>query len=231
MFGFTLDSLPVALWAFVVSQIFGLLNIGLAVYRYKVKKRDRAINIKIAGNFTKLLNLAFLLNFTLVGLKIVSIAKNLTMKKVTKDGSQVKTSTSIMLLILFCLIKAIIVLIMWLFSGLWFEWIILATALFAMIGKWQKNMHLMRVSSLVNTIAIFVNSLFFFLNFTSLLKAVFVVTSILIFYIVFFVKRAKSKHQVEADTAKSTSDNESEVETVIIRDDVGFDEVAATEDT
>jgi len=188
---FSYEALPVVLWAFIVSQAFGLINIALAVYRYQVKKRDKAINIKIAGNVSKMLNLAFLLNFSLVGLKVVSIAKNVTMKKVTKEGSGISARTSALILLLFCLIKAAIVFVFWLISRVWFEWVILGTALFAMAGKWQKNMHIMRISSLFNTIAIFINSLFFFLNFTSLLKAVFVVASILVFYVMFFIKKGK----------------------------------------
>ncbi|MCL2234265.1 MAG: YgjV family protein [Firmicutes bacterium] len=204
---FSLETLPVALWAFIISQVFGLVNIGLAVYRYQLKKRDKTINIKILGNFAKLANLAFLLNFTLVGLKVISIIKNFTMKKVTKEGSRVSKRNSILLLLLFCLIKAVIVFVFWWFNGIWFEWIVLAGAIFAMAGKWQKNMHIMRLSSLVYTVAVVLNSLFFFLNFTSLLKAVFVIGSIVVFYVIFFARRGKKNSNIDKETAENPDEN------------------------
>jgi len=190
---FSLESLPVPLWAFIVSQIFGIVNIGLAVYRYQVKKRDKTINIKIAGNVAKLLNLAFLLNWTLVGLKVVSVIKNITMKKVTGENSKAKRRTSTLLLILFCMIKVGMVFAFWWFNRYWIEWVILGTTLFAMVGKWQKNVHLMRVSSAVNSIAIFINSLFFFLNFTALVKTVFVLGSLVVFYVLHFKKVVRAR--------------------------------------
>ena len=201
---FSVDSLSVVLWAFIVSQAFGVINIGLAVYRYQVKKRRKTLKIKVAGNVSKLLNFAFLLNFSLVGLKIVSIIKNLTLLKISKDGSKVSLKTSIMLLILFCAIKTAVVFTIWWFNRLWFEWVILAAALFAMTGKWQKNIHIMRISSVVYQAAVFINCLIFFLNFTSLIKAVFVFGSISVFYILLLKGRAREKRLAEVGVIEQT---------------------------
>ena len=179
--------LPVVLWMFLVSQLFGLINAGIAVYRYQVKDKSKTLRMAAVGNIFKIFNYAFILNWSLAGLKVVSIAKNLMFSKTSKGN--MKFWKSFLIFLLFSLISVAIVFWAWWFSRLWFEWVILAVVLFANFGKWAKGIHLLRISSVVYRLAMIVNSIFFHLNLTNLIKAVFVIATIIVFYIRLMLER------------------------------------------
>lgn len=184
-------TLPVVLWMFLISQFFGLVNAGIAIYRYQVKDKSKTLKLAAVGNFFKIFNYVFILNWSLAGLKVVSIAKNLMFAK-TSQG-KMKLWKSLVVLIIFSLISAVVVFWAWWFSRLWFEWVILAVTLLSNFGKWAKGIHILRISSVIYRIAMIVNSIFFYLNLTNIIKAVFVIATIIVFYIRFFTKKMRDK--------------------------------------
>ena len=55
--------LPVVLWMmFLISQFFGLINAGIAVYRYQVKDKSKTLRMVAVGNVFKIFNYVFMLN-------------------------------------------------------------------------------------------------------------------------------------------------------------------------
>jgi hypothetical protein len=194
--------LPVVLWMFIVSQIFGLVNIVIAFIKFQFKDKGKTLKLSAVGNVFKSLNYLFLLNWSLAGLKVVSIFKNLFFVKTSKG--EVKRWKSILGFVLFTAVSAGIVFWAWWFSRLWFEWVILAVVVFANFGKWVKGIHIMRISQFVYRSAMIVNSIFFFLNPTNLIKAVAVMVSIIIFYVrLVFGKRKKVTEHADEKPAVS----------------------------
>jgi len=193
---FTLPTeLPVVLWMFILSQVFGAINIIIAFVKFQYKEKAKTLKLSAIGNVFKSLNYAFLLNWSLAGLKVVSIFKNLFFAKTSKG--EVKLWKSILGFVIFSLISTAVVFVAWWFSRHWFEWVILAVVVFANFGKWAKGIHIMRLSQLVYRLAMIVNSIFIFLNPTNLIKAVAVITSIMIFYIRLLVEKRRKRNMPE----------------------------------
>ena len=189
------SELPVILWMFIVSQVFGLINIGIAFIKYQYKEKAKTLKLSAVGNVFKALNYAFLLNWSLAGLKVVSIAKNLMFAKTSKGT--MKFWKSLTIFIAFSLVSVGVVVVAWWFSRIWFEWVILAVVLFANFGKWAKGIHILRGSQFLYRAVMIINSIFFFLNPTNIVKAIAVMTSIIIFYI--RLLREKRKKAKECD--------------------------------
>ncbi|MCL2570296.1 MAG: YgjV family protein [Firmicutes bacterium] len=193
--------LPVVLWMFILSQVFGAINIVIAFIKFQYKDKAKTLQLSAIGNVFKSLNYLFLLNWSLAGLKVVSIFKNLFFAQTSKGT--VKLWKSILGFVLFSLVSFGVVFWAWWYSRLWFEWVLLAVVLFANFGKWVKGIHILRSSQLVYRLAMIVNSIFFFLNPTNLIKAVAVITSIIIFY----VRRLKRKPEIQDEHAKDLQDS------------------------
>ncbi|MCL2521835.1 MAG: YgjV family protein [Erysipelotrichales bacterium] len=188
--------LPVVWWMFLISQIFGGINIIIAFIKFQYKEKAKTLKLSAVGNVFKSLNYAFLLNWSLAGLKVVSIFKNLFFVKTSKG--EVGHLKSVVGFLLFCLVSALVVFWAWWFSRNMFEWVLLAVVLFANYGKWAKGIHIMRISQVVYRIAMIINSILFFLNFTNIIKAVAVIISIIIFYTRYFIeKKEKQQENVE----------------------------------
>ncbi|MCL2851103.1 MAG: YgjV family protein [Firmicutes bacterium] len=196
--------IPVILWMFIISQFFGLINIIIAFIKFQYKEKAKTLRLSAVGNVFKALNYAFLLNWSLAGLKVISIFKNLFFAKTSKG--EVKQWRSILGFVLFSLVSVGTVFLAWWFSRLWYEWVILAVVLFANFGKWAKGIHIMRSSQLLYRFAMIINSIFFFFNPTNLLKAVAVITSIIIFYIRLLVGKRRKKNEPPEQTEEMMLD-------------------------
>ena len=192
--------LPVVVWMFILSQIFGLVNIIIAVIKYQFKDKAKTLRLSAVGNIFRSLNYAFLLNWSLAGLKVVSIFKNLFFAKTSKGD--VSRAASITGFIIFTAVSASVVFVSWWFTRLWFEWVILAAVVFANYGKWAKGVHILRVSKMAYYSVLLVNSFVFFLNPTSIIKAIAVMTSIIIFYIRIL---RKPKQTAEPEATETTA--------------------------
>lgn len=200
--------LPVVLWMFILSQVFGAINIAISLIKQQFSNKSRALRWSAAGNVFKVLNYAFILNWSLAGIKLTSIAKNLIFAKRSKrqeSGELEKCADSekrkefwkgLFALIFFCAVSTVVVVISWIYSGLWFEWVILGVVIFSNIGKWARGIHILRVSALVYRVTMIFNSIFFFFNPMNIIKAILTIISIFVFYIRFWrgkIKRAKNE--------------------------------------
>jgi len=197
--------LPVVLWMFIISQIFGLVNIVIAFIKFQYKNKAKTLKLSAVGNIFKSLNYAFLLNWSLAGLKLVSIVKNLVWAKESKNPAAVKFWKSLLMFIFFSLVSAFVVFLAWWSNRIWFEWVILGVVLFANFGKWKKGIHWMRISQFVYRGAMIVNSILFFLNFTNIIKAVAVMISIIIFYVRFFGEKKIKKMQKNSEQPQAAT--------------------------
>jgi len=196
-----MPELPVVWWMFLISQIFGGINIIIAFVKFQYKEKAKTLKLSAVGNVFKSLNYAFLLNWSLAGLKVVSIFKNLFFVKTSKG--EVSRVNSIIGFCLFSLVSALVVFSAWWFSRIWFEWVLLAVVLFANYGKWAKGIHIMRISQIIYRIAMIINSILFFLNFTNIIKAIAVIISIIIFYTRFFIEKKESQLESKEQISES----------------------------
>jgi len=192
-------SIEVAIWMFVVSQVFGVINIGISFYKFQIKDKEKTLRWSAVSNVFKALSYGFLFNWSLAGLKVVSIVKNLVFSKTSKEGSKIKLWQSICLFVFFTLISASVVFVTWWYSGLWFEWVILFAVVLANFGKWMKGMHVLRITAVIYRVIMIINSIFFFLNPTNLIKAIAVIISIIIFYIRMIVEKRRKKTEPETE--------------------------------
>jgi len=191
---------------FILSQLFGFINIAISFYKFQIKDKAKTLRLSAVGNVFKSLNYAFLLNWSLAGLKIVSIAKNLMFAKTSAENSKIKLWQSICVFIFFTVISVAVIFVTWYFTRLWFEWIILSAVVFANFGKWKKGIHILRISAVFYRIVMIINSIFFFLNPTNLIKAIAVLISVALFYIRFFAERKMQKAQLKATEARVMSE-------------------------
>jgi len=192
-------SIEVAIWMFVVSQIFGVINIGISFYKFQIKNKEKTLRLSAVSNVFKALSYGFLLNWSLAGLKVVSIVKNLVFSKTSKPDSKIKLWQSICLFVFFTLISASVVFVTWWYSRLWFEWVILFAVVLANFGKWMKGMHILRITAVFYRAVMIINSIFFFLNPTNLIKAVAVIISIIVFYIRLIIEKRQKKVEAEPE--------------------------------
>lgn len=192
-----MPELPVVLWMFIISQFFGLINILIALFRYQYKDKAKTLRLAAVGNIFKSLNYAFLLNWSLAGLKVVSIAKNLIFAKTSAPDSKIKFWKSFSIFLFFCAVSTAVVFVTWWHTRLWFEWVILGAVLLANFGKWAKGIHLIRGTAVVYRGVMIVNSILFFLNPTNLIKAVVVIGSITVFYCRLLAEKFRGKKEVQ----------------------------------
>jgi len=189
--------LPVVLWMFIVSQIFGFIAVGLVIYRYQFKNKQKTLKIAAVGHTVKIFNYVFIMNWSLAGLKMVSVVKTLMFAKTSKGSMKLWKSLSI--LIGFSMVSVVVVFFVWWSNRIWFEWVVLSGTLLTNFGKWAKGIHIMRITSIISKIIMLVNSLFFFLNFADTVTAVFVLGSIAVFYIRWFKEKNVKKKDASED--------------------------------
>ncbi|MCL2770965.1 MAG: hypothetical protein FWD89_01490 [Firmicutes bacterium] len=190
--------LPVIWWMFLISQFFGLINAGIAVYRYQTKNKEKTLKMAAIGNIFKVFNYVFIFNWSLAGLKVISIFKNLFFAETSKG--KMKLWQSLLILIIFSLISAAVVFWSWWYTRLWFEWVILGVTILSNFGKWAKGIHIHRVTSVIYRVAMIINSVYYYLNLTNLIKAVFVIATIIVFYVRLLKEKITSKKQKKIET-------------------------------
>ena len=166
------------LW--IITQIFSLIGLVLMTYAFQVKSKRKTLIIISISCMLGVISSALLGNWALASILAVTVIRNTTFAWI--DGKQIKKSTSVTILVFFLIatVLSVIFIVQW-----WLDWLLLVAALFSTYGKWAKGIHLIRVTSLIySALAIIIH--IYFTNFMAVLIDVFIIVSIVVFYIRYF---------------------------------------------
>ncbi|MCL2228838.1 MAG: hypothetical protein FWC00_03340 [Firmicutes bacterium] len=176
----------VALWIFIVAQVFGFVYVGIQFTAKQFKDKSTTLKLYAVGNIFSIISNAMLLNWVLVGGKCVSFFKNLSFSWLQKNRERVGKILSVGMLLFF--ISAVFIVGIFTWDGLWFNWILMFMLSVSYFGEWHRNIHLLRIGSFLYLCAVFVNALMF-ANFADMVKCIVSTIAIIVFYIRFFRNR------------------------------------------
>jgi len=221
--------LPVPLWMWITSQAIGVVSIAWWFIVYQQKNKEKALWMSGIGKVFSIITNIFLFNFIMAGLILIKVPRDTTfalLERRNKKGNPVKKWLSIFLLCLFCAlsIATTLISVFVLHETFWFNWVLLAGALFVNFGKWKKGIVIFWVSVIFWTTLSFINALFFW-NFTTMISCVIILTSLFISMARHFRNKKKkalaennAAEEPNAEVLKEETGAELEVETLVRAD-------------
>jgi len=183
-----LFQISVPLWQYILSQAFGFTYLAIMFMALQYKKKSTTLRLYAVGNVFSIISNGLLLNFVLVGTKGVSLFKNISFSYIQDNREKIHRVDSIFVLVLFVTLAYAVGIFTW--GGFWFNWVIISALAFSYFGEWHKNVHLLRIGTLVYVAAVFVNALMF-ANFADMLMCIVTVIAVVVFYVDFFRNRKK----------------------------------------
>jgi len=179
----------VDLWVFVLSQILGLIYVGIVFYALQIKDKSKTLKWYAIGNIFTIISNALLLNFVIVGTKSVSFFKNISFSHLQKNRGKVSKLVSVGTLVFFITIAFVVGIFTW--NGLWFNWLIISALAISYFSEWHENVHLLRFGMLLYVGMVFVNALMFF-NIASMIECIITLIAVIVFYVRYIKKRKQS---------------------------------------
>jgi len=172
-------SFDVPLWQWIVSQVFALVSMALMFYSLQTKSQVRTLWATVGSNLTLAVSATLLLNWVLFGILLIGAARDVCYLGLKKARLPLRHPVSIFVLVLF--LGLIAVTVTFTHNGWWFNWVMLFTSSFLVIGYWVRNIHWLRASRTLASIALIVNHLHFS-NYIGVLMDAMSLVSIAIFY-------------------------------------------------
>jgi len=172
--------LRVAPWMWVLSQTVGAISLIWWFLIYQQKDKEKTLWMSSVGKLLGILSNALLLNFVMTGLLAVRVPRDMTfayLERRNKRGRPVCKRLSLSLFFLFCALSIIITILTW--ERFWFNWILLAGALFVNFGKWKKGRKIFWTSVIIWSVLAFINALIF-LNVTTMITCAVILISLTI---------------------------------------------------
>ena len=197
---------PPCMW--IASQVVGGISIVWWFIVYQQKDKEKALWFSSIGKVFSVITNILLFNFIMAAFVLIKIPRDTTfalLERKRKKGNPVKKSLSIFLLVLFCALcvaSALTSIFLW--DNFWFNWILIAGALFVNFGKWKKGLVIFWISVIVWTTLSFINALLFW-NFTTMISCIIILTSLFISMARHFKKKKKEALEV-ASTAENKND-------------------------
>ena len=177
---------------FIISQIIGLVILCLVVCAFQTKNKGKTLWILTMCTALGIVSNALLLNWIIVTVLAINIFRFSTFAILEKHGD--KKELRLVALIFFWIITAAVSSLVTILADLhWFNWILLAGNLFSIYGQWAKGLHLIRISNLFISSLLIINAAMF-MNLMSIAIEIFVIISIIVFYVKFF-RTSNSKKQ------------------------------------
>ena len=227
----------------ILSQSIGAISLVWWFITYQQKSKEKTLWMSsIAKGFGVATNL-LLFNFIMAGLLLIRMPRDMTfayLERRNKKGNPVKGWLSIGLFVLFCLllIANTIFTTVFVYDGLlfdwalliawnsWFNWLLLAGALFVNFGKWKKGLAIFWTSVIIWSILAFVNALLYN-NYTTMVTCVIVLTSLTINIVRHFKAKKKAELQAGLEGEKTEDEIAAENEHATIEEQsIGADESA-----
>ena len=175
-------------WQWGLSQFFGFIALCLMFYSLQTKNKTRTLLATVGSNLTLAISTALLYNWVLFGVLLVACVRDLCYLALKKSRFKLFHPVSIIVLVIFLGLTTTAVLLTR--SNWWFNWVLLCTSLFIVFGYWMRNIHWLRISRFVASIALIVNHVHFS-NITGIALDTASLISIIIFYIIFFKRKRK----------------------------------------
>ena len=180
----------VPLWQWILSQVFAFVALSCMFYSLQTKNKVRTLLATVASNLTMAIATALLFNWVLVGVLVVACFRDLAYLGLKKKPFPLKHPLSIATLIFF--LGATTTAVLLTRGDWWFNWVLLFTSTFIVFGYWLRNIHWLRISRLIACIALIYNHIHFS-NLIGIIMDSSAILSIIIFYIVFVVRKNKKQ--------------------------------------
>lgn len=187
------NDLDFSSWQWIVSQVFGLVGLVIIIIAFQMRVKTRTLLMFALFHTVSLGMHGFTGNWLMFSLAVASIARNLSFTYIEIRGEKFPKKLSIAVVIFFVVINIPIAIWNWVNPAIdshWVDWVILGTILFNNFAVWLKGIHLMRLANISLSIVLVINGIMFY-NGMMIVIELFVMSSIVVFYIRFFRDRRK----------------------------------------
>ena len=162
----------------LLSQVLGGAALVCAVAAFLCKNKCKTLVLYALSNFSLAVSSACLQNWVLTGTLILATLRNFCLAWLEKKILQ--RTHFISLSILFCFWIAAVVIVT-LTHKCFYDWILLVSVIFVIYGNWAKGIHLIRISTIINS-ALAIGSHIFFGNYLGIAVDAAAIISICTFY-------------------------------------------------
>jgi len=189
----------VDLWRWILSQVIGLVSIVLIFIAFQAKTKSKVLLLQTLAISLGVVGTALLENFVVMGLLAVTIVRNMVFIWLDKNEEKVSKFVSYAALVFFMVAMVIVVVVT---RSWWYDWMLLVVSLISVYGKWAKGIHRIRITSLIFSVAIIPNQIAF-ANLMGLVIDAIIISSIFMFYVKYFKKKAEAEAVAVLEQAPS----------------------------
>ena len=179
---FDFYNLPVPIWQWILSQVFGLAALVLVVIGFQMKKKQRLLVFVAIANAMSVVMQALLTNYIMAGLAALVVVRLFVYAWLQEKRDKVPLWLDISILVVFLLANVPVVIFT---AEWWFDWLFFGFVTFVTFGHWVKNHHVVRLSSIPTTIMILIAAVFYS-NIMSVIIESFALISVMVFYARYF---------------------------------------------
>ena len=191
---FNFSDLPVPLWQWILSQVFGLIALVLVIIGFQLKDKSKLLIFIALASVAGSIMQTLLTNYIMAAIGAVVVVRLFVYAWLQKHRKTIPQWLDITILTIFLLVNIPITIFT---AEWWFDWVFFGFVTVGTFGQWVSNSHSVRVSTMPITIMILIAAIFFS-NIMSLLTETFVLVSVTIFYIRFFKEKNRPNIQPEA---------------------------------
>jgi len=183
------EGISLNIW--ILSQVFTLFALISIVIALTAKKKSKTLLFTIIFNAFSTVGSIFLQNWILAGIVGVATFRDIVFL-LRETYAPDNKLLSLFTLILFL---AISFTVSWLTNNWWFDFLLMAAALFIIYGSWAKGVHLIRISRIVFCVLAIVNRAMRF-DVIGIVIEVVCIVAIIYFYIKYFKIQKEFETQV-----------------------------------
>ena len=186
------ESLPVDLWLWIVSQVIGIVGVVIFMISMQEKNQERLIKWLVLSNFLTFVSLLFLFNWPIAAIMGINTFKNISFYY--KHKKKPPMWFAIFILVFFIAANSVAVALTWIH---YIDFAILASIIFLNYATWKKGgLHLIKGGFFVSSVLMIINAVFF-VNIMGAVSAGLVAISVVLFYIKFFKNKKNKKSESE----------------------------------
>ena len=190
---FDFSNLPVPMWQYILSQVFGLFLLIFIVAAMQMKKKTWLLLLLAAGNVMAAIMQALLTNYIMAGMAALVVIRLIVYVWLQENRKSIPLWVDISILVVFLAANVPVAIFT---AKWWFDWVFFGFVTLVTFCQWLKNPHIVRISPIPITIMVLIAAVFYS-NFMSLITETFALISVTIFYIRFFRSRKNQANSLD----------------------------------
>jgi len=173
---------------FITSQVFGVLALIAFFITFQAKKKVSLIIWNGIALFLIAVMFAFLLNWVVVAIVLISVIRNIVLFWYEKKGDAIPKWINFCTMFLFMIATAVAGGLTWYF---WYDWILVTASVATIPAIWYNRLHLFRIALLVYAITLLIHNIIT-TNWMGIAIEVSSITSNIVFYTRLSIKKLRS---------------------------------------